>query len=129
MKAVIIGTGAICGCHVHALKECGVEIIAVCDIDLDKAKNFCATQNLNCAVYGDWKKMLDEQSADVVHICTPHYLHEQMAIYALSKNINVFLKLAKIAVYSVNCAREKVYNSLCCVFSNLRKIYYNRVSV
>ena len=33
--------------------------------------------------------MLDKEKPDVVHICTPHYLHAEMAIYALERDINV----------------------------------------
>lgn len=33
--------------------------------------------------------MIDEGDFDVVHICTPHYLHAEMIVYALKKNKNV----------------------------------------
>ena len=33
--------------------------------------------------------MLDEVKPDVVHVCTPHYLHCEMILAALERNINV----------------------------------------
>lgn len=90
MRATIIGTGAICGCHVHALKKRGVTIVAVCDIDGDKATEFIDKHGLICPVFTDWKEMLLSVPCDCVHLCTPHYLHAEMAVFALDRGINVF---------------------------------------
>ena len=36
--------------------------------------------------------MLDTEKPDAVHIMTPHYLHSQMAIEALKRDVYVFLE-------------------------------------
>ena len=35
------------------------------------------------------KEMLEQERLDVVHICTPHYLHTEMILAALDKDIHV----------------------------------------
>lgn len=88
MKTAVIGCGNISRCHFNTIKKTeGVEIAAVCDIKEDRAKN--ASHLYGGEVYTDYIKMLDEVKPDCVHICTPHYLHGEMASQALKKNINV----------------------------------------
>lgn len=89
MKACVIGTGAISGTHISALKKINAEIAGLCDVDVVKAEKKAAEYNLGCPIFSDYKQMLETIRPDVVHICTPHYLHAEMAIYALEKNINV----------------------------------------
>lgn len=89
MKTCIIGTGAISGIHLDALKKINAEIVGLCDIDERKASKKAAEFSLCCPVFTDYKKMFDAVCPDVVHICTPHYLHAEMVICALEKNINV----------------------------------------
>ena len=43
-------------------------------------------------IFTDYVGMLDSLELDAVHICTPHYLHAEMAIIALERGINVFLE-------------------------------------
>lgn len=84
MKAAIIGLGVIGKVHYDVLKRHGEDIVALCDIDAAKLNGYD-----NVKKYFDYKKMLDEEKIDVVHICTPHYLHADMTIYALERNVNV----------------------------------------
>ncbi len=84
MKTAIIGLGVIGDVHLEVLRSQNKNIVAVCDIDESKFSK--CEEALH---YKDYKKMLDEVKPDVVHICTPHYLHAEMIIYALNNNINV----------------------------------------
>ncbi len=84
MKTVIVGLGSIGQVHAKVLQAQGREIVAVCDTDVNKKSLYSSV-----TFYTDYKKMLNEISPDVVHICTPHYLHADMIIEALERNINV----------------------------------------
>ena len=84
MKTAIVGLGVIGKVHISVLQELNLGIVAVCDCDEDKLKEFS-----EYAAYLDYEKMLDEVAPDVVHICTPHYLHTEMILAALKRNINV----------------------------------------
>ncbi len=89
MKSAIIGLGVIAPVHLESIRKQGSRIVAVCDVDIDKAKLFVQKYNLQVQVFSDYKEMLNNTEIDVVHICTPHNLHTEMSIYALEHNINV----------------------------------------
>ena len=88
LKVGIIGCGAISVIHTDAIqKNADAKLVSVCDIKaevLDKAAS-----QYQCKGYTDYIAMLENEPLDVVHICTPHYLHKEMIVKALSLNINV----------------------------------------
>lgn len=84
MKAAIVGLGAIGKVHAEILQDQKRCIGAVCDVDESRLARYSG-----CAHYTEYSDMLDEAKPDVVHICTPHYLHAEMIIEALKRNINV----------------------------------------
>lgn len=83
LRAAIIGMGGIGRVHAEALVKCGENLVALCDTDTEKTKSF------PLITYTDYKEMLRQETPDVVHVCTPHYLHADMVIYALEHGINV----------------------------------------
>lgn len=83
MRAAIVGLGVIGRVHAEVLRAQGETLCAVCDTDAEKLKDFSA------AKYGDYLRLLDEERPDVVHVCTPHYLHADMVTEALKRNIDV----------------------------------------
>ena len=88
MKTVLIGCGVISSTHTDVLLKLGREITAVCDIDYEKAKRHCEKFGLKCRIYQDYKEMLDKEQPDVAHVLTPHYLHCEMIVEILGRNIN-----------------------------------------
>lgn len=85
-KGCIVGYGAIGPIHEAALKEFGIEY-AVCDCDEQRL----ARSEAECK-YTDFEDVLKDESIDVVHICTPHYLHVPMAKKALEAGKHVVLE-------------------------------------
>ncbi len=97
-KVGLIGCGSIFPMHAEALKMIdSTEIVAVCDINEEKAKQ--AAKKYNCKYYTDYKVMIESEKLDVVHILTPHYLHAPMTIYALGKCINVLTEKPMAITY------------------------------
>ena len=93
MKVNLVGCGGVSKCHLNAinfLKNKNVQLTAVADIVPERADKK-AKEN-NCKAYYNYTEMLDNEKPDVVHICTPHYLHVDMAVEALSRGINVVLE-------------------------------------
>ncbi len=80
MKSVIIGYGVIGKLHEQILRNMGT-LKAICDSNAPIPKDV--------ARYTNYKLMLDEIAPDVVHICTPHFLHAEMIVYCLERGINV----------------------------------------
>ncbi|GKX28393.1 oxidoreductase [Vallitalea longa] len=84
----IVGCGNIYPMHAYPVNELEcTEVVAICDIKEDRAK--AKSQELGCKYYTDYKEMIDKENLDVIHICTPHYMHPPIAIYAAQKKVNV----------------------------------------
>ncbi|WP_246599587.1 Gfo/Idh/MocA family protein [Clostridium lacusfryxellense] len=82
LKAAIVGCGAIYTNHAEALtNNDNIELVCVCDINEEKAAK--AADKYKCKYYTDYNQMLKTEKLDVVHICTPHYLHASMSIAAM----------------------------------------------
>jgi predicted dehydrogenase len=84
MKIALTGLGIIGKVHLNVINNSGENLVGVCDIDKSKLVNFRKD-----IIFTDYKKMIDITKPDIVHICTPHYLHKEMIIYALKSNVNV----------------------------------------
>jgi len=74
MNVAIIGLGAISSTHIDAIQSYGANLVAVCDIKEERMQKF------SCEKYIDYHELLKRDDIDIVHICTPHFLHAQMAI-------------------------------------------------
>ncbi len=87
LKVGIIGTGGMGSVHVNEWKALDdVEIVAVCDIVKNHADRHVEG---NMKAYYDYKEMLENETFDIIDVCTPTYLHKQPVIDALNKKINV----------------------------------------
>lgn len=88
IRAAIVGCGGIHHSHTSVLAEMEqVEIAAVCDVETERA---AATANkFGCIAFADFESLLDYNEFDVLHICTPHYLHADMAIAAMERGKHV----------------------------------------
>ena len=84
LRVGVIGLGVIGKVHTSVIRDSGNELLCVCDVDEGKL-SLCP----DAKGYTDYKAMLDSEKIDVLHICTPHYLHTEMVIEALKRDINV----------------------------------------
>ena len=97
MKRVgIVGCGSIAQVHGWVLSEMeDVQLAAVCDIEPERAKElarkYAVKSGQSCAVVTDWRELCD-MDLDVIHICTPHYLHAPMAVAFLDSGKGVFME-------------------------------------
>lgn len=89
MRSAIIGLGVIGKVHAKVLSSQQKMVAALCDIDIGAAERVREQFAPDAVIYSDYRLMLDEIKPDVVHICTPHYLHAEMVIAALDRGINV----------------------------------------
>lgn len=88
LRIGIIGCGNIFPMHAYPVsKREEVEIVAICDNKEALAKE--KAQEFGCKYYLDYKEMIDVEHLDVVHVCTPHYLHAPMTVYAANAGVNV----------------------------------------
>ena len=93
-RVAVIGCGAISDMHLLPLRDrADTKIVALADIKIERAEAKQAEYAPDATVYTDYLTMLDEQKPDVVHICTPHYLHKEMACAAMERGIAVGLEV------------------------------------
>lgn len=91
MKTCLVGCGGIAAVHGSVLTSgIDTEFVAAADIKPEKAQSYA--ENFHTKPYPSLESMLEAEKPDVLHICTPHYLHVPMAIYSLERNINVFME-------------------------------------
>lgn len=83
IKTGIIGTGFIGPAHIESLRRLGnIDIAALADINEEVAKQKAELLNIG-KYYGDYKNLLKDAEIDVVHVCTPNYLHFKISMEAL----------------------------------------------
>ena len=90
LRVAVIGCGAISGNHISAILAAKQTVCALCDVDLSHAKSAAERFELgDVPLYTDYRELLEKEAPDTIHICTPHYLHAEMSVAALKKNIHV----------------------------------------
>lgn len=67
-----------------------VEIAALCDVIPERCEKANEKYGISAKVYTDYKEMLQDETLDVIHVCTPNPLHAEMAIAAFEKGKHVY---------------------------------------
>ena len=87
LRVAVIGLGSIVPMHITPILHFDdAELVAVCDVKEDRAKK--AGQKYNVPYYLDYKELIIKEKPDIVHICTPHYLHPIISKFALENGVN-----------------------------------------
>lgn len=118
LKIAIVGCGSVSKKHFEAadMNEKS-DLVAACDIIHEKAD--IKAEKYGIKAFYNFDDMLSEADFDVLHICTPHYLHPEMAIKAMNLGKHVFCEkpLAihyEDAVKMCECAKQNnVYLAAC----------------
>lgn len=105
LRVGVIGIGVIATTkHIPALvKRDDVEIVALCDIEKEKAEKANKEFKLGAKIYTDYKELCADENIDVVHVCTPNPLHCPITLDALNHgNCTMGEVSSKIALSAVN---------------------------
>ncbi len=91
LKIALIGAGGIAtNAHMPSYAMLSnVEIVAVCDSKIEKAKALAEKYKIE-HVFENYEDALELPGLDAVDICTPNYLHSVIAVKALKKGLHVF---------------------------------------
>ena len=97
MKYALIGCGRIATNHVKAVINNGLEFVAACDIVPENIEKLLTGHDLQddktIARYTDYKKMIeDHPEIELVAIATSSGIHAEIALYCISKKINVIIE-------------------------------------
>ena len=88
VRVGLVGVGGMGGCHFYNYEKVeNAELVAVCDVREDVAKEKVGDRNIK--IYTSLDKMLKNEELDMIDICTPSYMHKNMAIKLLNKGYHV----------------------------------------
>jgi predicted dehydrogenase len=85
VNIAIIGAGGIAEAHVYAYSRIPerATVVALADVDTDRATRLAAKFSLQAAVVTDYKDILARDDIDTVSVCTPPFLHAEISASAL----------------------------------------------
>lgn len=92
LKVAVVGVGFVGEAHIEALRRLhniDLEIRAVVTDSLRTAKDTAKSLNIP-HYYDDYQKMLANEELDIVHNCTPNYLHFAINKAFLEAGVHVF---------------------------------------
>jgi predicted dehydrogenase len=89
LRIGVIGAGWIATDHVSVLDRLGHEVVAVCDIDTERAAKIAPE---GARVYEAWEKLLADEELDAVWVATPPLLHRAPAVAAMERGLHVFIE-------------------------------------
>jgi predicted dehydrogenase len=94
IRVAIVGTGNISQAHIMGYLQFPerAKIVALVDIVPEKAVEKAKRFGLDCEVFDDHQAILHRDDIDLVDICTPPYVHAQIAINALNSGKNVLVE-------------------------------------
>ena len=115
MKYALIGCGRIAVNHIKAVVENNIDMVAACDIKLEKIDQLVekTKYNKDFKKYSYYKKMIDENlDLDFVSIATESGIHAEIALYCIENGINVIIEKPmamsmKDANKIINLSKEK----------------------
>lgn len=91
-RAGIIGTGAIAEYHARAIEaQPGARLVGVVDRSREGAEQFAARWG-DPAVHDTLERLLDAESLDVLHVCTPPGVHAEQTVAALEAGVHVIVE-------------------------------------
>ncbi|WYP26509.1 Gfo/Idh/MocA family oxidoreductase [Alkalihalobacillus sp. FSL W8-0930] len=88
LQVAVIGLGDISALHLAAIQGSEVAgLVAVCDHDSSLEDKIPGVP-----FYTDYMELLTTENPDCVHICLPHYLHDEVTRACVKKGVHVFLE-------------------------------------
>ena len=91
LRAAIVGCGDISAVHIDAVGATpDAVVVAVCDPD--DGRREAASRRAEAPGYSSLTELLDAAAPDVVHLCTPHHLHADLAVECLARDVSVLVE-------------------------------------
>lgn len=120
----VIGGGSISRTHIEAIKNSELaEIICIVENDPEKSKELLKEYNVE--VIADYRKILDRDDINIVHVVTPHYNHYEISLDFIKhkKNLLIEKPLTLSIKEAENLAEEAEKNNVSAAI-----VYQNRLN-
>ena len=91
LRAAIAGAGFMGTAHTEALRRNGVYIKGIAGADPEEACDAAERLGLPCA-YRSFEEMVIDPDVDIIHLCTPNFLHYSQAKAAMQAGKHVLVE-------------------------------------
>ncbi len=88
MRYALIGCGRIAEKHLQAARQCGLDIVALCDPDPDQALRF----GLSVPVYESCEALAEAQAPQLAAVAAPSGAHAEIALPLIRRGIHVIVE-------------------------------------
>ncbi|HEY6595597.1 MAG TPA: Gfo/Idh/MocA family oxidoreductase [Asanoa sp.] len=89
--AAVVGCGDVSVVHLQAIANLdGVDLVGLCDTDADRAA--AAARRYGVPRFTGHRQLLDAVRPEVVHVCTPHHRHVEVAVDCLDAGVAVLVE-------------------------------------
>ncbi len=106
LRGGLVGCGFFAQNHLHAWRDvAGAEIVAVCDLDLDKARTAASTWGIR-GIYQELPAMLARESLDFVDVVTQPATHRALVEFVAQQRVPVICQ--KPMAFALEDARAMV---------------------
>ena len=112
MKYALIGCGRIAVNHIKALRNNGLELVALCDVCLENINTLLnkTAFRTDALRYADYKQMIIEHpEIEIVAIATDSGLHAEIAMFCMEHRVNVIVE--KPMAMSMQDAKKMIEKS------------------
>lgn len=95
MKYALIGCGRIAVNHMKAAINNNLEIVGLCDVDLEKIDILSEKSEIDCTCYRqytDYKVLLEKEKPELVSIATESGSHAEIAIYCIKHGVHCIIE-------------------------------------
>lgn len=121
LRSCIVGCGAISPLHANGIQQAPEGVLeAVCDIRPQRADALAA--RYGCRALYSFGDVLKDPRIDVVHVCTPHFLHADMTVRALRAGKHVLqekpVAISRPDLESLLAATTETGGHLCICLQN-----------
>jgi len=118
IRVGLIGCGGIAPLHIQAYKAINdAEVIALCDLDIQKANNVATKFRIN-KTYNNYWDMIDSNELDLIDVCTPIRTHTGI-VCDVAKAVPSILLEKPMALTVSECDEIinvlKKYRTKCCI--------------
>jgi Predicted dehydrogenases and related proteins len=103
LKAAVIGLGGMGRRHVAALDAAGIAVVALCDMNIEGARELAASRSTPAKAYGHWREVLDAGGFDVLCIATNGPSHHEIVLAAAKAKIPYVLCEKPMSTSGAKC--------------------------
>jgi len=91
MKVGIVGAGFVAQYHVKAWRNIGAEVVAVCDVVEEKAREFASRYRIP-RYFKSVEEMVKSVKLDFASVCTPPQTHRDVALQLINAGVNLVVE-------------------------------------